>query len=557
MEPVSLPQDILLLLCQELATRRDFATLYQCALVGRRMASISVEQLYRIRDVADAFPDDKLDTACLWRSIVLSSIGATAYPYAAYVRALSLGQLEECLEDMRGDKDLRDYFFQGPMQPFQVLRDGFQVPKKQLRNTPRLPPLDVSKTLCKCADSITTYIREVADDNGTAVALAHLEGYYIPHDILPKWITRLGTLTSLRLRDGSVLGLEAARAIVECCPNFCDLTCYYYQSGSADEDMAAFFQTLRPNSLQKFEVLSRNQIAEHTLTALNAHAESLKALVLRSLAPLAMKNLNLLSQCISLETLLIENDGHDKVWLKDFSAGLLKEIAKWISNCKQLRDLTFTHVLDALTILKDVLNCTDIHLTSLRVKDFQEISDDVTQATWRALGQQEHLQHLTLAELDGVPDGLVLARHRQLIDSICALENLDDLNLIEASVASPEIRRFSRYLPNLTSLSFGGDLVDDSILDAFSAFPKLNSVSINATSVFRFESLQTFAQSLDPIKHAGISFDILNQWYETRLTDDEEHWLKQYFVNTLDGSISITYPSGPDEMHEGDFSESD
>lgn len=43
----SLPQDIVLLICQELALRRDFDTLFQCALVSRRVATVALEQLYR------------------------------------------------------------------------------------------------------------------------------------------------------------------------------------------------------------------------------------------------------------------------------------------------------------------------------------------------------------------------------------------------------------------------------------------------------------------------------------------------------------------------------
>lgn len=88
--------------------------------------------------------------------------------------------------------------------------------------------MDTLATIVKCADSITQYIKRLADDTGTAVSLAHLEGTYIPHHILPTWIARLGTLTSLRIRDGSVLSIEAASAISEFCPLFVDLTCYYW-----------------------------------------------------------------------------------------------------------------------------------------------------------------------------------------------------------------------------------------------------------------------------------------------------------------------------------------
>lgn len=47
MSRASLPQDIVLLLCQELSFRCDFSTLFQCSLVSRRVASLALEQLYR------------------------------------------------------------------------------------------------------------------------------------------------------------------------------------------------------------------------------------------------------------------------------------------------------------------------------------------------------------------------------------------------------------------------------------------------------------------------------------------------------------------------------
>ncbi|KAI1497773.1 hypothetical protein F5X99DRAFT_395762 [Biscogniauxia marginata] len=556
MDPLALPQDIILLICQELAARRDFVTLFRCSLVSHRVASISLEQLYRMRgDVHESFHESRLAVARLWRSIILSSVGKTAYPYCTYVRALSLGDLEESLEDARGIQDVRAFFFDHDMKEFLVLKDGLRLTDA----TPSAPfvPIDIGKTMIKCADSITRYIKDSADDNEKAVALAHLEGYFIPHDILPGWITRLGTLTSLRLRDGSVLGVEAASALSECCPNFSDLTCYYYRSGTADEDMALFFQTLRPNSLQRFEVISKNDIGEKTLTALNVHAESLKTLILGSLSPLAMKSLNLLPKCTALECLVIENDSHHKVQLEAFSDGLLKEIATWIGNCKSLRELTFNHVQDALCILKDVLSTPDIRLASLDVKDFRSTSDEVTTATWTALGLQASLESLTLEEESALMDGFILESQRPLADSICQLTNLAYLNLMQAHVSVAEIRQFSEVLPRLEDFAFGGELPDDSVLEPLSKFPVLKVLSINASSMFTWEGLQAFAQRLNSPGHLGIKVEIMCQFGETKFSDEQEKWLEEYFASTLDGRISITYPLGMDDYHEGDFSESD
>ncbi|KAI8626100.1 hypothetical protein F5Y19DRAFT_232830 [Xylariaceae sp. FL1651] len=554
MDKPMLPQDIILLICQELGAHREFATLYRCSMVSRRFASIAVEQLYRILEVLDPFIDDKLQAARLWRSIVLSSLGATVYPYCAYIRALSLGGLAECLEDIRFDRYLRDFFFEGPMQDFLVIQEGAMFAKN---TRSKLPLFDLPAITIRCADSITKYIKALADNSGTAVALTQLEGSAIPRDILPNWMGRLGTLTSLQLRDGSVLGAEAGVAIAECCPNFAELTCFHCSSETAAEDMAAFFLALRPNSLQRFEVLSRNNLSEVSLAALNAHAESLRVLSLRSLLSPATRSLHLLVKCTALESLLIERETTDRSGLDAFSESELAEVIAWVSSCKALRELSFNHLRDALPILKGVLQTPDIRLKQLVIQDYQSAPEDITKATWGALEQQVQLEVLTIASQDGSVDGLVLAGHPELTHSICQLSNLISLNLMQAYVTSSEIRRIATALPHLEELSFGGDLVDDSILDHLSKLPKLVSLSINAITAFNFDSLQNFAQKLDPIANRGIRVDVLNQWYEAKLTEEEDTWLNAYFVEILNGRIAISYPNDPDELHEADFSDSD
>ncbi|KAI2623920.1 hypothetical protein GGS26DRAFT_214066 [Hypomontagnella submonticulosa] len=228
MESLVLPQEIILLLCETLAARGDFITLFHCSLVSRRVAIIALQQIYSIQDSAPASTGStysKLQWTQLWRSIVLSSLGETAFPYCAYIRTLSLGNLEECIHDIGRDKKLRSIFFGGAMGQFLVPREQYR-PNEATSQTP-LPLIDYQATMVKCAVSITEYIGNIADVTETAVMLEHLEFTYIPHDILPTMITRLGSLTSLRVRDGSVLGVEAASAISQCCPKFADLTCYY------------------------------------------------------------------------------------------------------------------------------------------------------------------------------------------------------------------------------------------------------------------------------------------------------------------------------------------
>lgn len=91
-----LPQEVMLLICRELGVRREFATLFHCSIVNRRIASIAIEQLYGcVRDIGihcissahsprsileplDPYVLAAAQNASLWRAIIMSSLGATS-----------------------------------------------------------------------------------------------------------------------------------------------------------------------------------------------------------------------------------------------------------------------------------------------------------------------------------------------------------------------------------------------------------------------------------------------------------------------------------------------
>ncbi|KAI1268409.1 hypothetical protein F5Y18DRAFT_441196 [Xylariaceae sp. FL1019] len=572
MSAETLPQDIWLLIAKELGERREFNTLFCCSVVSRKVSSLAVEQLYSILQVSDPFIEGKLQSAQLWRSLILSSIGSTVYPYCAYVlednhwnvvlastiQALSLGSgLGYFLDDIRSDTRTRNFFFESPMQQFQ---DDMNM---NTRN--RFVREDLMKINIKCADSITKYIKELAVNSGTAVALRHLEVGQITRDTLVSWITRLGTLTFLQLENGSVLNSEVATALSKYCPNFKELECFQWAVSTTSEEVAAFFQTLRQNSLQRLAILSTNLIEEPSLDALKSQAESLRELCLKSLSSSATKSLGKLSKCTALEIIDIEmvhweppiHDSQDEDSLRT---------AAWIRSCKQLHELNLCHIGNALSMLKNVLEDPEIRLKQLKLQDYwYQISDlssrrvlhdsadgTIESEVWTALRQQEALESLTIASQDGAIDGLILSQHPELTESICRLSKLTTLNLMQTYVSSAEIRRFTSSLPLLEDLSFGGDIIDDSVIEHLRKLPRLVSLSINAVTAFSFESLQSFTQNLNP----GMRLDLLNQWYDARLTDDQLAWLELAFT-AVDGRIVITYTDNPDDLHEADFSEDD
>jgi hypothetical protein len=535
----------------------------------------SLESIHEFSPVSTGEVYDRMKWARLWKSIILSSIAGTAYPYCTYVRALSLGNFQSLLEEIGNDRGTRSELFnaQDNTEQFLVLREG--QPKRPTRNR-GMVGIDYQGTLVKAGESITKYIKEVADQIEKAVALAHLEANRIPTEHLPTWISRLETLTSLRIQEGDVLTAEAGSAISQSCPRFAELTCHFCRGPSVDKNMAAFLQTLRPNSLRRFEVMSMNDLAEQTLTALNVHAEALTHLTLGSMSSQAMKSLNVLPSCRALESLTIENTKANPISLKDYSENILKEITAWIRSCNHLEDLTFTNVQDAcksglnlsssesivvadltlkVRIVKDILDTPSIRLKSLSLQGFRTQGREYNSATWAALGLQDSLENLTIGgQIDDL-DGLIVDQSTPLVASICKLKRLEGLNLIQAFVRTAEIRQFVTHLPNLTELQFGGsEHMDDVILGSLSSLRHLKVLVINAFSVFTLEGLQLFALRLDPIQHQGIRVDIINQIGEHKLDDASTTWLADHFANVLDGRFDIGYFQDPDELHESDFS---
>ena len=139
-----LPDDLLHMVCHQLWERRDFDTLYHCARAGKQLAVPALASIYRYlriffspndqaliltypsmhdeAPVTDAYndeiemaPQERTSQAAyekgqeqligkwasMWRSLILSSLGKTLFPYSKYVRALKLQDLEYLLQDVR------------------------------------------------------------------------------------------------------------------------------------------------------------------------------------------------------------------------------------------------------------------------------------------------------------------------------------------------------------------------------------------------------------------------------------------------------------------------
>lgn len=206
----ALPQEIWWLVTEELADRLDFGGLYLSARLSRAMAALALPLLYGIHHQSPAMNADILDIdtpVCLWRSIIASSLGGTLYPYCCWIKALRLGNLYSHLEDLaRDNAGLRARFFSPPLDKLQIYRRG--------------RALNLDAIVIAVANLVTERIRSDADHEDKRVGLTTLEGFYLPTASLAGWVSGLSCLTTLMVRDGSVLTSEVARAIRANCPAF-------------------------------------------------------------------------------------------------------------------------------------------------------------------------------------------------------------------------------------------------------------------------------------------------------------------------------------------------
>ncbi len=207
---LSFPHEIWWLVAQEFASRRDFGGLFLCARLSRNMAALALPELYAIHHQSPAINAHILDietSVCLWRSIIASSLGKTLFPYCCWIKALKLGNLFSQLEDLaRGNPGLKAQFFSPPLD------------KLQMRGKGRA--LNLEAIIVEVANLVTDCIRTSANQEDKRVGLTSLEGLYLPTANLPKWVSSLSSLTSLSVRDGSVLNSDVACALRANCPAF-------------------------------------------------------------------------------------------------------------------------------------------------------------------------------------------------------------------------------------------------------------------------------------------------------------------------------------------------
>ncbi|KAN0103053.1 hypothetical protein V8E51_011366 [Hyaloscypha variabilis] len=542
-----LPADILFLVCEELARKRDFATLFTCAVSSKSLVKPALLWMYRVHDDCSIRNSSEVNEADFernvaavkricsqwtlqWKSIIRSSLGHTRYPYCLYIRSLDLRNLAELLEDP-WFRELSQSFFAHDMTQF--LRKPDTPMKQKIRGAKALyKKLDVPVILDLVGESITNYVSTAATQNGATVALEEISGE-ISGLALPRWVGRISKLKSMTLWDGAALSESVATSIGHNCPQFDDLT-FYGSNPDIDQDLASFFSGLKKDSLRSFTALSANAVGPETLLSLNHHKSSLQRLKLDGLRSAAIKNLSLLQGCVGLVSLEIQ-DSDGSVNLEATENDIFLEVIAWLGRCEKLRELLLRNLASGPAILTQVCLRNNVRLHTLQVTNYPLLGN---QDFHRALSHQTSLESLSLK---ADPEGTFRDDIDVLIASISQLHKLRYLNLVNTSddFHTSEILKLSSALTRLEDLSFGGYDVTDDLWRGLANLHQLRILNISAMTSFSFDGILSYISALKD-SNKGLALWVMSQKAENPLSDYEQSIIKQSITEKVDGKFDFT-----------------
>jgi hypothetical protein len=379
--------------------------------------------------------------AMQWRSIILSSVRGTLYPYCLYITSLDLVNLEELLEDNIFRDVVQEDFFSKEMGRFKFLNE-----QKRTRSSEKKTRLIVSSIVESVGTAISAFLGTSASISNSKAVLEEFSGNrMIRTDSLCSWIENFSRLKSITLWDGSILDSRVGTLIGLRCRNFDTLNVYSCLGVEQDMKLAGFFNALPHDTIRSFHVYSFNQIAEHTFNELSKrHGKSLCDLAIAELTEDGMKSLSNLQQCLSLRSL----DLHDKagfICLQKTENDTFVAVVGWLSSCKDLKSLRLKRFVDASEILTPVCLSENISLRNLAVIDYTLANNDMFH---QALENQTSLVSLELrksAEESDLLDKVLL------ISPICKLKELRYLNLLDISdvFLDSDISQLARSLPKV------------------------------------------------------------------------------------------------------------
>ena len=456
--------------------------------------------------------------ASMWRSIILSSLDKTLFPYSKFIRALRLQDLQDLLQDdkFRVPK-VADALFAGELAKFRIDKP-VQVTRK--RNT--YVAIDTEATVNGFAEIITRKTPMLEEFSGNELLAAGIPQHSIP---------KLPNLQTLKVFRGEALE-NTGSLLRDHCPLFNTLSFYGWQHPEADSHLATLLGELRPNSLRSFEVHGSSQIGPESFLALNNHRESLRELKLPDTSASALPDLVLLKGCTNIQTLLLSEQISTQDLEKDHNDRFLEMIA-WLRECTSLQSLTFHKFISAPALLKHVALEHKVRLNRLELVDYNMPAN---KEFHQALAHQVSLQHL---HLRGDP-GEAPHESNILVESLSKLIHLIDLRLQDISdyFLNHHIIQLASNLPKLEAFETSGYGITDEIWPAMRNLNRLRYLQFNALSRFTTDGLINFIFSLLP-SNLGLKLIVMMQENDHDISEDEQVMIRQAIEDKVGGRFSF------------------
>ena len=544
-----LPTDLLHLLCIELAEQLEVGALFNCAVSSKVFAAAgALSNLYKICSSSsvsggdhETFPMHVQELlvqkwSILWRSILLSSLGKTMYPYCRYLRVLDLRNLNFLLEDEKFRGKIAKNFFSGGLARFDMKMDTPFSAKG-----PRRPRLNVRGILLAVGDAITQQapMLEVLTE-------PVMPGLDVFSSALLDWPLRLENLQFLQLGDGKALADDRIQeSLVSCCPHLNKLEIYQWMNDdSSDQHLARFLLRMKPNTLEFFQNESECGIGLETCKAFAHHATSLVTLHL-AISDMGLQGLGELQPCTAIESLTL-TDLKPPTDLKATQNDVFSGMVAWLTSLHAIRDITLSNFISAPALLTPVLEKTDIALDYLQINASENslymVKDN--QDFHRAIGRQSNLTSLLLkADADGAFGDDV----ETLCNCICGLEGLKRLSLtrITEYFSDNQIARLSEHLPSLEELLIDGYGITDLSLERLSGLPYLKSLGFSGLTQFSLNGLLDFVEKLTA-GNEGLVLSVDRAQINDKLSDAEQEIVREAIVAKVNGRFEYTLVRDPD-----------
>ncbi|KAJ4382364.1 hypothetical protein N0V86_002699 [Didymella sp. IMI 355093] len=537
----ALPDDILHVLCEELANLRQFDTLFNCACASRVLAVPALTNLYRSHHEAPirGGGDDALGTplaqrllvtqrwSILWKSIIASSLNTTLFPYCRYIKTLDFRDLGNLFNDEQFRSKVQKQFFSGPLKQFE------RTEQRKSASGKKWTSLLDADTIEAIGEAVTQHTPMLETISGE-----------LKSDALVRWTSRLPRLQSLELFDGRPLENPLVHASLhEHCPNFNGLMIYTWSqedllSDHRDHKFAQFLSSMRADSLKSLQTMHDIGADAEAFLALSHHGGSLEDLGMYT-SNESLSHLNMLQGCTALKQLRIE-DTHGVVDLQATQNDVFLETIAWLSKCKSLKSIRFSNCASGAALMTPVLLEHDVKLEHLEIDSY--VLKDHKTFHQALVHQQAHLVELSL---NGEPDGMFRDDLDILVDSLKQMKAMRRLSLTLPEVLRDEhIIAIFQDLKQLETIYVTGLELNDGVLPTIGGLPNLRDVTLSGISKFTFDGLFDFISTLGP-GNQGIRVIIDQADPETALTDENQTVLSEYLTEHAGGTFDYTLFKDP------------